>query len=81
MSEDEKRWRGRLQVRVRAGKFVLHAKLGDPDGESFVLTPEEMRHLLELLSQDRSIVSQDMPTLVSESVHGPLDDLLASFAY
>ncbi|GAC1397205.1 MAG: hypothetical protein NVS4B12_06150 [Ktedonobacteraceae bacterium] len=80
MSEDEKRWSERLQAMVHAGLFALQPRLGDPDGESFVLTPKEMRRLLDLLSQERSIISHSTQALVGESVHGPLDDLMASFA-
>ena len=77
----EKEWSERLQAMVHGSEVVLHAKLEEPDGESFVLTLEEMKHVLDLLSQAKSVVSHDRLPLTSESVHGPLDDLLASFAY
>ena len=81
MEEHEKRWSEHLHARVYAAQVVLHTKLGDSDGESFVLTQAEMRHLLDLLSYESNTVSHDTHTLVPESVYGPLTDLIASFAY
>ncbi len=81
MSEHEKRWRSHLQTRAHTDVVVRNAKLGEPDGESFVLTLQEMRHLLDLLRQARGVSSDDRRLLISEPVQGPLDDLLASFAY
>ena len=66
---------------VHADEVVLHAKLGEPEGEIFVLTLEEMRHLLDLLNQARSDGFHERHPLAREDVQGPLDDLLASFAY
>lgn len=81
VSEHEKRWRSHLQTRADTDVVVRNAKLGEPDGDSFVLTLQEMRHLLDLLSQARGVVSNERRMLISEHVQGPLDDLLASFAY
>ena len=74
MSEYEKKWGQHLQASVHAGNVILQAKLGAPHGESFVLTPQEMRDLLDLFSQNRH-------ALINESAQGPLDDLMVSFAY
>ena len=66
---------------IHTGGGILHQQLKDPDGVSFVLTPEEVSYLLDLLSQYRSIVSQATDALDCESVEGPFDDMIASFAY
>lgn len=64
-----------------AGDGILHQHLENIEGVSFVLTSDEMSYLLDLLNQYRSIVSRGTDALVYESVEGPLDELIASFAY
>ena len=81
VSEHTKRWSEHLCARIRPSEVVLYAQLEELGGESFVFTVEEMRRLLDLLSQDNSVLSHNIHPFASESMHGSLNALLTSFAY